>query len=174
MQQLDASPVTSNQIKRMTGQDPFLSKVRDLVLWRGSYATLEAVKPYHKYWNELSVHAGCLLRGSRVVVPPPTRAKVIELLHEGHSGNVRMKSLPAHVWWPGIDLDLENKVKACDPCQKTRKSPITAPLHSWEFPKQPWRRLHTDFAGPFLGKMFCLSSTRTPSGWRLFHFHLLP
>ena len=32
MQQLDASPVTSDQIKRMTGQDPLLSKVRDLVL----------------------------------------------------------------------------------------------------------------------------------------------
>ena len=157
MQQLDASPVTSNQIKWMTGQDPLLSKVRDLVFRRGSYATLEAVKPYHKYWNELSVHTGCLLRGSHIVIPPPARAKVIELLHEGHPGNVRMKSLArSYVCWRGIDLDLENKAKACDPCQKTHKSPITAPLYSWEFPKQLWRRLHADFAGPFLGKMFLL------------------
>ena len=87
MQQLDASPVTSDLIKRMTGQDPLLSKVRDLVLQGGSYPTPEVVKPYHKYWNELSVHAGCLLRGSRAVVPPQARAKVVELMHEGERAN---------------------------------------------------------------------------------------
>jgi hypothetical protein len=81
----------------------------------------------------------------------------MELLHEGHPGNVRMKSLAcSYVWWPGIDKDLEDKVRACDSCQKTRHSPATAPLHPWEFPKQPWERLHADFAGPFLGKIFLL------------------
>ena len=28
------------------------------------------------------------------------------------------------------------------------------PVHPWEFPEGPWRRLHIDFAGPFEGKMF--------------------
>ena len=58
------------------------------------------------------------------------------------------------VWWPNIDRDLEEKVKACDACQQLRHSPAQAPLHPWEFPKQPWDRLHADFAGPFQGKMF--------------------
>lgn len=157
MEQLDSSPVTSSQIKQWTEKDPLLSKVKDLVLRGGCHTDVEVVTPYHKYWSELSVHAGCLLRGNRVVIPPQGRANVMELLHEGHPGNSRMKSLArSYVWWPGIDRDLEDKVKSCDLCQKIRHSPATAPLHPWEFPKQPWERLHADFAGPFLGKMFLI------------------
>lgn len=35
-------------------------------------------------------------------------------------------------------------------------SPSTAPLHPWEWPEKPWTRLHVDYAGPFLGKMFLM------------------
>ena len=31
-----------------------------------------------------------------------------------------------------------------------------APLHPWEWPHKPWVRLHLDYAGPFLGKMFLI------------------
>ena len=100
---------------------------------------------------------GCLLRGNRIVVPPEGRDKVMELLHSGHPGNSRMKSLArSFVWWPGIDHDLEEKVKMCDACQRVRHNPAPAPLHPWEFPRNPWERLHADFAGPFLGKMFLI------------------
>ena len=37
-----------------------------------------------------------------------------------------------------------------------RHNPTPAPLHPWESPKHPWERLHTDFAGPFFGKMFLI------------------
>jgi len=58
------------------------------------------------------------------------------------------------VWRPGIDLDLEKKVKGCDICQTTHHNPPAALLHPWEWPQQPWQRVHADYAGPFLGKMF--------------------
>ena len=29
-----------------------------------------------------------------------------------------------------------------------------APTHCWEVPKQPWNRVHVDFAGPFMDSMF--------------------
>ena len=45
-------------------------------------------------------------------------------------------------------------VKKCTTCQESRPSPPVAPLHPWEWPSQPWSRLHLDFAGPFLGRMF--------------------
>ena len=132
-------------------------EVKDLVICGGCHTDVEVVTPYHKYWSELSVHAGCLLHGNRVVIPPQGRANVMELLHEGHPGNSRMKSLArSYVWWPGIDRDLEDKVKSCDLCQKTPHNLATSPLHPWEFPKQQWERLHADFVGPFLGKMFLI------------------
>ena len=36
-----------------------------------------------------------------------------------------------------------------------RNSDNTAtPLHPWVWPDAPWRRIHIDYARPFLGKMF--------------------
>ena len=32
--------------------------------------------------------------------------------------------------------------------------PASAPVHSWERTNNPWERLHTDYLGPFMGKMF--------------------
>ena len=42
-----------------------------------------------------------------------------------------------------------------------------APLHSWEWPSQPWSRLHLDFAGPFTvwDRCFYLWWILTQSGW---------
>ena len=97
---------------------------------------------------------GCLLRGSRVVVPPQGRKAVIDLLHDGHPGNTWMKGLASSfVWWPGIDHDLEERVKACDACQRTTAQEH---LHPWEFPSAPQERLHVDFAGPLMNKMYLI------------------
>ena len=53
---------------------------------------------------------GCLLFGSRVIVPPPGRDKVMTLLHEGHPGVVQMKGLArSYVWWPRMDAELEGE-----------------------------------------------------------------
>ena len=96
-----------------------------------------------------------MLWGTRVVVPPAGCTQVVEELHEGHLGVSHMKSLArSFVWWPGMDHDLEAKVKSCQQCQITRHSPPPAPLHPWEWPQCPWVRIHVDYAGPFLGKMF--------------------
>ena len=104
--------------------------------------------------NELSVQDGVLLWGSRIVVPPKMRNCVLDELHETHQGIVKMKGLArGYVWWPGMDGDIEKVVKTCDTCQSLRHHPPSAPLHPWEWPKQPWSRLH---AGPFQGHMFLL------------------
>ena len=59
-----------------------------------------------------------------------------------------------YVWWPGIGGDLEEKVSSCGDCQRNQKSPPTAPLQPWDWPERPWSRVHADYAGPFLGRMF--------------------
>ena len=38
-------------------------------------------------------------------------------------------------------------MKTCGACQANWKSPPQAPLHPWEWPSNPWSRLHIDFAG---------------------------
>ena len=85
------------------------------------------------------------------------RNKVVSMLHQAHAGISRMKSLArCYVWWPGLDSDLESCVKTCDPCQANQKTLPAVLLHPWSWPNKPWQRVHIDYAGPFMGKMFLL------------------
>ena len=85
-----------------------LSKVRNLVLKGWKNLPEEELKPYQQRQNELSVEDGCLLWGSRVIVPPAGRSRIKNELHSGHPGISKMKSLArSFVWWPNMDKDLE-------------------------------------------------------------------
>ena len=95
------------------------------------------------YWNrrlELSVHAGCILWGLKVVVPPQGRSTVE--LHGAHPGITRMKALAQQwVWWLNIDQAVEDVVKLCGECQQQdRPDPPQTPLHPWQWPTCPWTR----------------------------------
>ena len=50
--------------------------------------------------------------------------------------------------------DIENPAKSCSTYQQTSSHSAKAPLHPWEWPAQPWSRLHLDFAGPCLDHMY--------------------
>ena len=64
--------------------------------------------------------------------------KVMEILHGGHPGVLRMKRITRNaVWWAGVDADIERKVKSCVECQINQGSPVQAPLHPWEWPSRP-------------------------------------
>ena len=122
------------------------------------YGWPEAVEPRLKpYWSrrlELSVEDGCILWGSRVIIPPPGQKRMLAELHEGHPGMARMKGLAwMHMWWPGMEQEIETTVHNCHECQKHRAVPPQAPLQTWSWPKQPWSRVHMDFAGPLDNRM---------------------
>ena len=48
----------------------------------------------------------------------------------------------------------KDKTKSCTSCNSVKENPSVAPLHPWVWLAKPWQRIHVDFAGPFLGKMF--------------------
>ena len=159
MDTLQTLPVNATHIKIWTNNDPLLACVRDMVQKRWINTSEEQLKPFQHCQNELSVHAGCIFLGSRISIPSAGRQKILELLHLGHPGITRMKGLARNsVWWPGMNSDLEEKVKSCMSCQQNQKTPEVAPLHPWEWPQRPWSRLHIDYAGPFLGKMFLVTT----------------
>ena len=55
-----------------------------------------------------------------------------------------------------MDSDVEQMAHNCNECTSNLKSPAKSPLHPWEWPSQPWFRIHLDYAGPFMGKMFLI------------------
>ena len=79
------------------------------------------LKLFTEMSHELSFECGCLLQSNRVIVPASLREKVVNLLHDGHPGVVKMKSIARqYVWWPGIDKTLERHVQSCTSCQENR------------------------------------------------------
>lgn len=52
----------------------------------------------------------------------------------------------SYFWWPGLDADIEDRARACDPCAAVAAQEVPVPLHQWEPAEKPWTRLHADFA----------------------------
>lgn len=152
---LSGTPVQAAVIKDLTNKDPVLSQVRKFVLSGWPEETPPEFKPFRTKSLELSTIDGCLLWGNRVVIPPQAQEAILSELHETHPGTSKMKALArSYVWWPKMDEQIEELVKKCPECQKSQSAPPPAPLHPWQWPDQPWSRVHLDFAGPFMGHMF--------------------
>ena len=155
--QIQAMPVTAEQVQAATCRDPVLSQVF-CYAQNGCPATVnDKYKPFYKHKDELSIEAGCLLWGNRVIVPEKFRSTLIEKLHQDHPGASRIKSVAhSYFWYPGLDKDLEDRAQGCVACQGVKNSPPVAPLHPWVWPATPWQIIHVDFAGPFMNKTFLL------------------
>lgn len=158
------SPVNAREVKHWTDKDPLLSHVRHCIMTGtfnepvgGKEDVCTEFKAYEKRKDELSVQDGCVLWGARIVIPPQGRQKIISELHESHPGISVMKAISrGYVWWPSLDEEIQKRVESCITCQVSRKMPPEAPLSLWEWPDRPWSRIHLDFAGPFMGKMFLI------------------
>lgn len=141
-------PVTAKEVRQATRKDPLLTEVIRFVEegWTETVPRDE-LKIFHRRREELTTHLGILMWGSRVVVPEKLQQQLLQVLHEGHIGVVKMKGLArSHMWWPHIDKHIENITKIFPGCQETARTPARPPLHRWEYPARPWQRLHVDFA----------------------------
>ena len=157
LKQIEVLPVDAKQLSKETRKDPELSKVIQYLQQGWPSKVTPALQPYHSRQSELTIEAGCVLWGTRVVIPMACQKRVLQELHTSHPGIVKMKSIArTHVWWPQVNKQIEELVQNCSACQEVRNKPPLAMLHPWSWPARSWQRVHIDFAGPFLGSMFML------------------
>ena len=161
----DKPLLDSSKIARETLNDPVLSKVMFLIKdgWpkdhkKGESNDLESkLKPFRDRRNELSIDTGCIIWGSRVIIPSKLQCDILDLLHSTHSGIVSMKALArCYIWWPGLDSDIEQLSRKCEVCQLNQRKPPSSIPHPWVKPNGPWERLHLDFCGPVFGSMWLI------------------
>ena len=82
-----------------------------------------------------------------MVISTHNQKDMVEELRVGHPGIVSVKELArSYLWWPNVDLEVEQTVTNCSSCQQVRKPPAAAPLASWMWPSNPWHHIHIDFA----------------------------
>lgn len=66
--------------------------------------------------------------------------QVLDQLRQGHIGVVKMKHQQEdviHVWWRGIDRDIELLSTSCAGCQEVKHALPYAPIHPWDWPSRP-------------------------------------
>ena len=111
-------PVTAVEIADFTKKDKVLVKAYEYTSsgWPNHCPDPE-IKPYWNRREDLSLEDGCLLSGRRVVIPLKLQGYLLDELHECHPGMCRMKALArTFVWWPGLDQDIEDRVRFCEDC----------------------------------------------------------
>ena len=147
--------LTIQMIQKETQVDPVLSQVYCFIIGGWPSMVDPAFAPFKSKRDELTTHQGCILRGTRVVVPSSLQEKVLQELHDTHPGISGLKALArSYIWWPNIDSHIERTVSSCNTCQSMRPAPPRAQIHPWLFPERPWSRILVDFAGPISGFMY--------------------
>ena len=112
--------------------------------WPEKHAIPGTLRPYYPVAFELSVEKGLLMRGNRIVIPPPLRQSMLMKLHTGHQGITKCRQRAREsVWWPGLSKQLEELVKSCPECCKAQ-SQRPQPLITSTLPELPWQRVATD------------------------------
>ena len=150
-------PVSAAEIAEETKKDPVLSKVLRFTLdgWP-AYTDEETLKLYFNKKDEITIEAGVLQWGVRVLIPHKFRQRLLHELHEGHQGMSQSKAIArSYIYWPDIDKDIEVMVKECRSCASIKNNPPAAPVFAWTFPSKPWERIHVDFAD-FEGQKYFL------------------
>ncbi|GFV58448.1 uncharacterized protein K02A2.6 [Trichonephila clavipes] len=148
MSQIEALPVTSKELRQETSKDielgPLLRALREGKDLQGREA-------------QFTIEDGCIMYGQRVCIPRKFRKDVLEELHAGHIGIVKMKAIArSFVYWKNIDNDIEEAAKNCVDCARYKADPPKSKVHYWEYPSMPWERIHVDFAGPIFEHTFFL------------------
>ena len=144
---VDRISLTACDIAKATREDPLYGRVLNAVRTGEFDASDKSLKPFMSVKNSLHTDAGCIMFGSRVVIPTRQQSPLLFHLHHTHMGIVRMKSLAReYVWWPGMNKDIESLAAHCTYCAKRKNKPVPTPLAHWPWATRPMERLHIDFA----------------------------
>ncbi|XP_046810608.1 uncharacterized protein K02A2.6-like [Lucilia cuprina] len=139
---LQSIPLTHQMVLQATEKDATIQAVLHHIQssWPRKSKDLSSndLLPFFNRRSSLSVVDGCLLFGERIVIPQVFRNRVLRILHKGHQGQKRMKSIArSNVYWSNIDQQIEEFVRLCPHCQTNTKSPAKTPLCSWPISTKP-------------------------------------
>uniref|UniRef100_A0A1I8FTT0 ANK_REP_REGION domain-containing protein n=1 Tax=Macrostomum lignano TaxID=282301 RepID=A0A1I8FTT0_9PLAT len=133
--------LTIDRIRAATERDPALVVVRVMRALATENWSCGAASPAHSFRSlkaELSVHAGLLLRGNRIVIPAELQQLTIGLAHQGHLGQKKTcDRLQRKVWWPGMTKQVEAVVTNFS---GAKRPGLTAPLNNRRCSRLRFRR----------------------------------
>ena len=122
--------VTHELIKKYTQTDPVLSNVVRYSMSGWPSIVDPSLIPFKSRRDELCIEQGCVLWGTRVVIPASLQKMVLQELHHTHPGMTRMKMLASsYVWSSWLDASIEETVRACSVCKELWNEPPKPQVH---------------------------------------------
>ncbi|UYV77846.1 K02A2.6-like [Cordylochernes scorpioides] len=135
-------------MQKDTREDPALVKVIYYVIegWPICKKDVdEDAKVFFYFRHRLYLWNDLLCIGSAIVIPKTQRNNMLNLLHQSHQGISAIQGLAREsLFWPRMSIDIAEKVKNCEICQKYQKSKIRQPLKPFPVPDYPWQTVSLD------------------------------
>ena len=82
MDMLNQTPITADVIRTMSSKDPLISKVIYYVDHGWPWMVDAELRPFYHRKEELTTTQGCLLLGSRIVIPTNGQDAILQELHQ--------------------------------------------------------------------------------------------
>ena len=131
-----------------TRKDEILPDLQKVILSGWPQTRSQVPAKLQEFWNyrdELTVGHGLVLKGQKIFVPKTLREEMLQRLHEGHLGiNKTLMKARDVLFWPGMAVEITEKVKKCPVCLENRPCQQSEPLKSHEIPPLPWAKVGTD------------------------------
>ena len=106
------------KLKDSTQRDPIPGTMYQLTQ-QGWLHQRRHVSRYWDFRDKLSRDDRLLLKGPRLVIPGELQEEYLHCLHEGHlSANNIQENTKEHMYWPGINADIDDYTKRCQECIK--------------------------------------------------------
>ncbi|XP_062558126.1 uncharacterized protein K02A2.6-like [Armigeres subalbatus] len=139
-------PIDFASISKEIKSDKFLTEVIEFVRTEWPKNVPKQFRNWFAVKEKLEMVDDILMMENRVVVPEKLRKDILKLLHDSHSGLVKMKQLARRsIYWPGLNSNIEDFVKTCEPCIKMAVVPKPKSMTSWIPTSRPFSRIHADF-----------------------------
>ena len=146
---IDCLPTTERRLQEIRlhqDEDEICSSLKEFCRegWPDKHRLKFARLPYWQYRGEITVQQGTLMKGDRVIIPSALRLDVLDKIHTGHQGIQKCRErAKSGVWWPGLSKQIEDLVKECPTCIKTKVN-RAEPMIPSQLPERPWQKVGTD------------------------------
>ena len=126
-------------------------------------------RKYKGMWDRISVMLSegkllMILDASRIIIPEAYINKALTHLHQGHPGIVKMQNRATDtLYWPGMNNDVEQHVKACPACREVLPSRQQEKIQETAKPEGPMTDISMDLC-EYRGTEYLVASCRY-SGW---------
>lgn len=103
------------------------------------------IKQYYKIKTEINVTDDLLFFNHKLIVPEAKRNHLLQVLHESHTGIEKTKLRARQLmFWPGMNLDIEQYINNCANCKKFARSNQKEPAINRCVPNHAWDIISVD------------------------------